>query len=391
MVEKKNKKNCPEIALIDAIYIHIPFCEAKCRYCGFYSEKLSSKNDEIFASALLADLKAQQNLLAPIAKTIYIGGGTPSAIGSEYLDKILSKLDQFTSDKTEFTIEANPNSCSKEFVNILAAHKVNRVSLGVQSFSDSELTNLGRIHKASDISQAVKSLRMQNIANLSLDLIYGLPDQTLASWKENLHRAIELSPDHISCYSLTIDPNTQFEKLYQAGKLELISDSLYREMFYCTIETLRQAGYQHYEISNFAKPGMQSRHNRVYWKNQPYLGLGPAAASYYNFTRTTNSPDLESYISCINANISVECESETLTGKSHAAESLMLNFRLIEGVDISEFVARFGASPEDLFPKSFAKYFAMNILKKQNGKILVETDWLFVIDSLLADILSEAD
>ena len=391
MVEKKNKKNCSEIALISAIYVHIPFCEAKCRYCGFYSENLSSKNDKKYTRALLSDLCSKSNLLATPAKTIYIGGGTPSAISNQCLDEILTYLDHFADHQTEFTIEANPNSCDKDFANLLAMYKVNRVSLGVQSFSNSELSQLGRLHRSEDISKAVDLLRANGIENLSLDLIYGLPGQSLASWSENLKRAIDLSPEHISCYSLTIDPQTQFEKLYQAGELELASDSLYREMFFSTIEILKQAGYQHYEISNFAKPGCQSKHNRVYWKNQPYLGFGPAAASYYNFTRSTNSADLQSYIDNILANKQPECQSEHLEGKLHAAETLMLNFRLIEGVDIAEFKARFLATPEEMFPKSFAKYYDMKILKRQNGKILVETDSLFVIDSVLADILSEAD
>ena len=315
------------------LYIHIPFCKAKCIYCDFYSLPHSEEKMDAYAAALQRDLIRR----APDAKgytvdTVYFGGGTPSYLGADRLCRILETVFAHDHvDKTaEITTEANPDSARDEnALRQLRGAGFDRISFGMQSASDDELRSIGRVHTHKETVEAVRAARAAGFDNVSLDLIYGLPGQTMARWKENLQAAIALQPEHLSCYGLKVEEGTP---LYTRREtMDLPDDDVQAEEYLATVELLESAGYAQYEISNFARPGRASRHNLKYWTMQEYLGFGPGAHSDFGGRRFACARDLNAYIAGKEKLSEAYCPPE----REREEERVMLALRTVQGLDLS--------------------------------------------------------
>lgn len=295
---------------MSGIYIHIPYCHSKCAYCDFYSTPVR-KDEQMLADCIIRELKMRRGEIEGLS-TVYIGGGTPSVLHDSTLKKILEEIDVSGCD--EATMEVNPEDVNAERVKRWKDMGISRISMGVQSFIDRELKIIGRRHGGAEAIKAIENIREGGIDNFSLDLIYGLPEQTIDSWRQSLKTLFDLAPRHFSAYMLTYEPRTRLTAMLKSGKITAADECTVVEMYTDMIETARKAGYEHYEISNFAKPGFRSKHNSSYWNDTPYLGLGPGAHSFDGKTRRVNPPNLKQYIETINSgNTAFEIEEETST------------------------------------------------------------------------------
>lgn len=324
-----------------ALYIHWPFCEKKCSYCDFVSGPQFKNQEEPYLKALLSELQSYQ----PFAiKTLFIGGGTPSLIPLETLDKIFEALQPiFALHKpSELSIEGNPGSLKEANLRHYLELGFNRISIGIQSFSDPLLERLGRIHTRKEAIEGFHLAKKAGFKNISLDLMFGIPGQTLADFRESLEIAAQLDPEHISAYSLILEPETPFFELHQQGKLALPEEHQVAEMFLLAQEFLKQHGYQHYEISNFAKEGYQCRHNLVYWNNEPYVGLGLNAHSYYGDKRYNNSANMEEYLKAPTAIADKWQTLPKLPLDEDISNFMILGLRKMEGVRFADFNKRYG-------------------------------------------------
>ena len=343
------------------IYIHIPFCKSKCSYCDFISYSNKVDKVEMYFNALEKELESY-NLEKYNITTIYIGGGTPSYVDAKYISKILNKVkiilaNNLTSwENIEKTIEVNPGTINEEKLLMYKIAGVNRLSIGLQSTNDKLLKQIGRIHNYIDFTNTYEIAKKVGFKNINVDLMLGLPNQTIQDLKESLEEIIKLNPNHVSVYSLIIEEGTKIEKQISSGELKMPDDELERHMYWYVKNNLELNGYKHYEISNFAKNGYESKHNLNCWEQKEYIGLGVAAHSYINDTRYSNTEILEKYIDTnFNANIwsnqdelvrnnlrTIE-EIQSLDDKKN--EFMLLGFRKIEGVNITKFKEKFVDNP----------------------------------------------
>lgn len=309
------------------LYLHIPFCLSKCEYCDFnsYAGKLGLANEYI--SALLSEAAAYKG---SAADTVYIGGGTPTALPREELCRLVTGLKEifFLPEGREFTVEMNPRTANTQYLEELRRLGVNRISLGAQSFNGELLKTLGRLHGEEDIKAAVEMCREAGFENVSLDLMFSLPGQSMETWKETLEKAVNCGVEHISCYGLKIEEGTPF---YQKG-VQPLEDLLDREMYHYAIDFLEKNGYMQYEISNFAKPGFKSLHNLKYWHCQEYYGLGAGAHGYISGVRTSNVKPVEEYIRQVAETGGAREEAVTLTKADMRVERIIMGMRLTEGI-----------------------------------------------------------
>ncbi|MHB0913393.1 MAG: radical SAM family heme chaperone HemW [Armatimonadota bacterium] len=352
--------------------MHIPFCEAKCAYCDFASYPGKAHLFAPYVEALVSEICAA----SPRVATVYVGGGTPNLLPPEMLTRLLALFP----GAGEVTVEANP--AMGGFSSIPA----NRLSLGVQSLLDSELAALGRLHTADEALSAYAAAR-KSFGNISLDLMYGIPGQTRESWAETLDRVIGLAPEHISLYSLTVEEGTPFWEMQRAGRLELPGDDAEADMYEDAIEALTRAGYAHYEISNFARPGYECRHNLTYWRNEPYFGFGAGAAQYVDGVRAVNTRIVEDYIRNISSGCSVKEDEERLTGRASMGETVFLGLRMMEGVSRERFVLRYGITPEEAFPAEIADLVKRGLLKTDERSIRLTHTGLFLANQVFAEFV----
>ena len=333
------KKNTVQKDLPLGLYIHIPFCRSKCAYCDFYSLAGAEERMDDYCRALerhLAEVAPQAECHK--ADTVYFGGGTPSYLGAERLCRLLGSIRKlYKVDKhAEITLEANPDSATdRKTLKRLRKAGFNRLSLGVQSMDDALLQSIGRIHTRQQVQEAVAAARKAGFKNLSLDLIYGLPGQTMEGWEKTLSDAVGLHPEHLSCYGLKLEEGTPLYR--RQGELTFPDEDMQADMYLYAVEFLKQCGYEQYEISNFAKPGFASRHNLKYWLMQEYAGFGPGAHSDFGNVRYGYARDLERYLK----GELVLQESETVDADEREREYLMLRLRTVQGVDPREFEYRF--------------------------------------------------
>ena len=328
------------------LYVHIPFCKSKCVYCDFYSLPHSEEKMDAYADALRAQLRA----FAPRAAdhrvdSVYFGGGTPSYFGAARLCALLKTIFDLydVTPDAEITLEANPESArSVDALHALHTEGFNRISLGMQSADDDELRAIGRIHTNAQTAQAVACARQAGFSNLSLDLIYGLPTQTSERWRKNLSAAIALAPEHLSCYGLKAEPGTPLYAIREQAQLP--DDEAQAEMYLETVETLARSGYPQYEISNFARPGRESRHNLKYWTLGEYLGFGPGAHSDFGGRRFAWARDLDAFL----AGEIERSEDSVIAPRSRAAEYLMLGLRTTRGIRAEECALPFGPAEKVL-------------------------------------------
>ena len=321
------------------LYIHIPFCRSKCDYCDFYSLAGRDHSMDDYQKALITHMTET----APLVKeyqvdTIYFGGGTPSYYGAKRLCELLKVIrKQFkVSKEAEITLEGNPDSVDAKMLTTLRRAGFNRLSLGMQSACDAELAELHRPHTFQQVKDAVEAARKAKFKNLSLDLIFGLPGQTLERWKKNLEAALELEPEHLSCYGLTVEPDTPLGWRVAAGEA-VPDDDLQADCYLWTVDRLREAGYHQYEISNFAKTGRQSRHNMKYWMGREYLGFGPGAHSDFGGCRYAFLKDLDGYIRGVMEGTPLLSESENIPKRERSGEYLMLRLRTSHGIEEWEY------------------------------------------------------
>lgn len=320
------------------IYLHIPFCGRKCGYCDFYSIAERSGDIRSFCFLLAKEIRFAVDLFSGFsADTVFFGGGTPSLLDpsdvSSLLDIIRSGFS--LSDESEVTLEANPGTLSPSKLEGYLKAGVNRLSIGVQSFSDSELKLIGRSHTAFDASEAVRQGREAGFDNIGVDILFGLPGQSLSDLRFTLDRTLDLSPDHVSAYSLTVHEDTPFFERVRSGSVRMPSEEESAEAFMLVSSVLTGAGYEQYEISNYAKPGMRSRHNEGYWTHEPYLGFGPSSHSFFNGVRWWNVSDLDLYASRIQSGLSPEAEREIIDAEKKRIEAVGLGVRRSEGVELA--------------------------------------------------------
>ncbi len=325
---------------MSGIYLHFPFCKSKCSYCDFYSIGYSERLVSEYIQALKSEIQLRSGFFHNITKndSVYIGGGTPSLLNPERLKDILHCLfDIFNIRKSpEITIEVNPGGT---FLSAFSDYKkagINRISIGVQSFRENELALMERIHDPDDIRTACSSVRKAGLENFSLDLIYGLPGQSLTAWEYSLSQVLSLHPKHISVYNLTWSSNTSLGRKIINGDIPVPEEEVISKMFLYADEFLTKNGYEHYEISNYALPGYRCRHNEGYWTDQPYLGLGPSAHSFSENKRFWNVSDVKEYISRLSQSVLPVEEEEVLSPEQRRAESIAVGLRRKEGIDIGE-------------------------------------------------------
>ena len=361
------------------VYVHIPFCKSKCEYCDFYSigGSRDRRTTDDYLQAL-ADHIRETGKLAPgyVVDTVYFGGGTPSYFGAENLEKILDEIQRSfrLSPEAEITLEANPDSVNLKSLRRLIRAGFNRISIGVQSDEDDMLKKLGRPHNYEQAKQAMEMARKAGFANVSLDLMYGLPNQTLESWKHTLTHVLELRPEHLSCYALTVQRGTPLWEYKDCAGLP--DDDTQADMYLAACEILREYGYEHYEISNFCNPGFRSRHNMKYWSGDEYVGFGPTAASDFAGKRYTIIRDLQGYIDGIAKKGQILSECETIPQRERAGEYVMLRLRTTEGICASVYERQYlmPFSPLDRLMKKFEE---KGLCKFENERwVLTEEGWL---------------
>lgn len=356
-----------------SIYIHIPFCIRKCHYCDFVS--YPGRPPEEMAAYCRA-LEREMDLVAGKwqpgpAATVYIGGGTPTLLPARNLEQVLDAVDRFFGRQpgAEVTVEANPGTVDDAKLRVLLAAGVNRLSLGVQSLDDDLLAAMGRIHRRRDVYEAFDQARRAGFSNINLDLIFGLPGQTLDGWRATLKEAIALQPEHIAAYSLQVEEGTPWGKLAAAGELPLPGEELELAMYQEARQMFAAVGYQQYEISNFARPGYQCRHNLTYWLNQPYLGLGAAAASYWRGRRWQNYSELHRYRHVLSRGRLPRAEIETLTPHQQMAETMFMGLRLMAGVDLEDFRQRFGVDAREVYARELAGLYRAGLVEEKDGHL----------------------
>mgnify|MGYP003763150801 CR=1 FL=1 len=320
---------------------------------------------------------------------MYIGGGTPSIVPTPLLGELLGAIRQSfpLTSEAEITLEVNPGTaCQDDFV-FLRQMGVNRLSIGIQSFDDHMLRHLGRLHSSLDVYRVVEAARAGGFENLSFDLMLGLPDQSLEAWRDSLRKAVALCPCHISCYELTIEPDTVYGDWYREGKLTLPSEDVAIDMLQETSRYLVSLGYQHYEISNYALPGFKARHNLIYWQNRWYLGLGVAAYSYWQGRRWGNVATLERYQDMIDNHRLPEAEAEILDLRGQAGETMMLGLRLSEGVALAEFESRFGVSVWSFWENEIRDLLDQDLLELNCGHIRLTNRGLLLANQVQSAFL----
>jgi oxygen-independent coproporphyrinogen-3 oxidase len=441
-----------------ALYIHVPFCRTLCGYCDFYSQVLDPAAVGPLVDALLRELSEQAGPRGLEFDTVYVGGGTPTVLPVGELERLLLGLRGYVAQHAagqspalrslsggatphaptdvEFTVEANPATVTEAVAEVLARCAVNRVSIGAQSFNPAELRVLDRAHRPEQVAETVATCRRLGLRRISLDLIFGIPGQTLASWRDTLGAALALEPEHLSCYGLTYEAGTPLAEQVQdggakqrfalpddgpnqrfalpAGRVQRVDPDVEADMYEAALDLLPAAGLHHYEISNFARPGCECRHNLRYWHNEPYLGIGPAAAGYIGEepicqppdvshepvhqppslsgrgggrVRYKNVADTAAYVSAISAGRSPRVEEECLAEERRARETAMLELRLTAGIDRRRFIERYGVDPRELFADALAEDGGAGLLEVDDRAIRLTRRGLLVADTVMADFV----
>jgi len=366
------------------LYIHIPFCESRCIYCGFFSTTRHSMRDR-YVDALCREVALRNDYLHDDIHTIYIGGGTPSLLSEKQLQRLFNNIDY--SKAGEITLECNPDDITPEYAAAIGRLPVNRVSMGAQTFSDARLRFLRRRHGSADVSRAVTLLRKAGIGNISVDLMYGFPDETIDEWNNDITLALALGVEHISAYSLMYEENTPLHKILCEGKIAEIDEELSAAMYSTLIDRLAAAGYEHYEISNFARHGWRSRHNSSYWTAIPYMGIGAAAHSFDRTSRQWNVADIDKYIYSIGHG-EIPMEREELTPDTRYNDTVMLRLRTCEGINLDSIARDFGPEYLNGCLNTARRYIADALLEHTADNYLRLTRrGLFVSDMIMSDLM----
>lgn len=370
------------------IYIHVPFCKTRCIYCDFYTRTdMSPKYN--YVAALCKEIELRKDYISgEIVDTIYFGGGTPSQLSVDDFKKIFETIyNTFeVSADAEITMEANPDDLDIRYLNMLRGLPFNRLSMGVQSFDDNELKFLKRRHSSEKAIEVVKTCKSLGYDNISIDLMYGLPNQTIDIWQQNLNKAISLDIQHISSYHLIYEQGTRLYRLFKLGDVKAVDEELSVEMFSLMIDRLGSAGFEHYEISNFAKNGLYSRHNSSYWLGKKYLGLGPAAHSFDGHNRAWNIPSISKYITGIENN-ELPIEIEYLDRNTCYNDFILTGMRTMWGVNMVELEKQFGTTLRDYCIKNVQRYIDEGFVLKDKGILKLTRSGIFISDGIMSDLM----
>lgn len=369
------------------IYLHIPFCKTRCTYCDFYMGTNESHIDA-FVEALCVEATVRREESKEPIGTIYFGGGTPSRLQRHHFERIFETLYQHypIEPDAEITVEANPDDLTEEYATMLAALPFNRLSIGIQSFDDKELQFLSRRHTAQEAIDAVKRCQQHGFENISIDLIYGLPDQTIAIWQRNLEQALALDIQHISSYHLIYEERTRMHRLLQAGRITPVLEETSTRMFAMLIDRLTTAGFIHYEISAFGKEGLFSRHNSSYWKDVPYIGLGPSAHSYDGESRSWNVRSIVRYNKGAESG-HFEREMELLSMEERYNEFILTGLRTMWGINLQELEKRFGKEFLDHCMRNVEPYLKRELVRQENDRLILTREGIFISDGIMSDLM----
>ena len=376
------------IWIMAGLYIHVPFCAKRCLYCDFFSSTEKGYK-EPYIEALIREMSLRKAYLGgePL-RTIYLGGGTPSQLSVADLGRIFEAIYRTfkIAGQPEITLEANPDDMRPEYVKALRGLPVNRVSMGVQSFRPDDLRFLNRRHDREQAIRAVELCQDSGLENISIDLIYGLPGQTRQAWEENLGQAIQLRIPHISAYHLIYEEGTALHRLLQAGKVAPVDEELSVAFFTTLIERLTAAGLEHYEISNFARPGFISRHNSSYWTGENYLGLGPSAHSYNGTDREWNPSSLPTYIKGMREGASI-VESEKLDIPTRYNDYIITGLRTMWGISLPEIKAKFGDRLMEYCQKQASPHLDRGLIRRDGDRLILTRSGIFISDGVMSDLL----
>lgn len=369
------------------IYIHIPFCKSRCIYCGFYSTTLLDLRKK-YINAVCREMELRKNYIREPFSTIYLGGGTPSLLDEAELTQLFLYINNvYDVDRNaEITMECNPDDITPKFTNMLSRLPINRVSMGAQTFADSRLRLLHRRHNSDEVKHAVKLLREAGIKNISIDLMFGFPDESLSQWKEDISAALALNVEHISAYSLMYEEDTPLWKMLDTGKVKEIDEELSLTMFKELVCQLTDAGYEHYEISNFARPGYRSRHNSSYWHQVPYIGLGAAAHSFDLNSRQWNVADLKLYIEEINNGI-IPMEREELDNDTTFNDIITTALRTSDGIDLNVLETRLGKRYRNTLISAAGKHLEQGLLEIRHDRLRLTSEGIFISDMVMSDLM----
>lgn len=351
------------------LYIHIPFCKQICSYCDFPKMVSSKENYRIYLEAIKKEIISKKNDLKDIT-SIYIGGGTPNVLPLDLLEELLSFIKPYLLTSKENTIECNPELVTLEQAELFSKYGINRISLGVQSINEEALNLLGRKHKKDDVTKAISILRSKHIQNISMDFIFGYPNETIHNLIDDIEYVYQMNVPHVSFYSLILEEKTIFNHLLENGKIKLLDDDLIADMYDLINKKLKEYGYKHYEISNYAKNGYESIHNELYWKEMEYVGIGMGASGFIKPYRYTNYHSLKKYInSCEKERIEISLEEEK-------KEFMMLGLRMLDGVSLSYYESTYHSTVFKDFDLS--KHIANGMLKIENDRLFIPEDKLFI-------------
>lgn len=368
-------------------YVHIPFCIQICYYCDFSKVFIKNQPVDAYLQALIREFRSYD---ITELRTLYIGGGTPTSISAVQLDYLLTELSRDLNLNTleEFTIEANPGDLTVDKIEVLQKSAVNRVSLGVQTFNDKHLKRIGRSHNEAQIYSTIDALKTAGFQNISIDLIYALPGQTMDDVRSNVAKALSLNIPHLSLYSLILEHHTVFMNKMRRGKLHLPTEDLEAEMFEYIISEMERNGFEHYEISNFTKPGFESRHNLMYWDNVEYYGVGAGASGYLDGIRYRNRGPIQHYLKGVSEG-NARLSEEVLSKNEMMEEELFLGLRKKEGVSIGKFEQKFGTSFEKRYGQIVQELQSDGLLKENNGFIQMTKKGLFLGDTVAEKFIVE--
>lgn len=372
-----------------SIYVHIPFCAKRCAYCDFntYAWRGAVIRDTLEAICASIQMADADNVIVP---TVFFGGGTPSFPEPEHIARILQTIRtcfRLTSD-AEISVEVNPGTVDSNRYALLRQAGFNRLSMGVQAFDNRLLKVLGRIHTVSDVMRSYEMAREAGFENINIDLMYALPHQTMRQWQHTLRTAVSLQPEHIACYALTVEPNTPFDRLLARGLLNLPDEETDLRMYRCTIRALTRAGYEHYEISNFAKMGYQCRHNMVYWRNEEYLGFGPGAVSYRRGVRWRTISDPRTFVQAVRSGQPLVEEEERLDDQASLGETIMLMLRMRDGVDVQEVEVRYGVKLAQRYAHQLDKMQRLRLLEVTPTRWRLSEKGIAVANVVCAEFLA---
>lgn len=373
------------------IYIHIPYCKQACNYCDFHFSTTRTTQDN-FGSALLREIELTEGYLdGESLGSIYFGGGTPSIMPSVFIEQVIAKIKRVhaCSPDLEITLEANPDDLNREYLQAIHETGVNRLSIGIQSFRNEDLQLMNRAHSSIDARQCMQDARKAGFENINCDLIYGIPDLSQKDWQNNLEEMASFEPEHLSLYALTIEPQTAFHNWVDTGKMKPVKDDLQADQFVAAKDFLTKLGYEHYEISNYSKPGFRSRHNASYWLGAKYLGLGPSAHSYNGTSRRWNVANNRKYIAAMESG-QLDYEEEQLDAVTRYNEYVLTSLRTSWGADLNFIKDHFGLALAEDFKNAATFRIESGLMKVDSATYTLTDEGFLLADRIASDLFADS-